>query len=166
MKKTVLIFILTMAAVTNICFAEDIYTVTENGFSKYLHTDSIKAVVISKTEQESLFEMTYGLIIIPDKDSLAKLRAQTMDNKISFEKQSYTFKCSFNKVTNQWNEDGTIWINKDEFWGDSPERSLYQSQGNMPGGAYYGDTPEAVRNRNIIIAAYNYVVSHKLIEYH
>ena len=75
MKKTVLIFILTMAAVTNICFAEDIYTVTENGFSKYLHTDSIKAVVTSKTEQESLFEMTYGLIIIPDKDSLAKLRA-------------------------------------------------------------------------------------------
>ena len=89
-----------------------------------------------------------------------------MDNKISFEKQSYTFRCSFNKVTNQWNEDGTIWISKDEFWGDSPERSLYQSHGNMPGGAYYGDTPEALRNRNIIIAAYNYVVSHKLIEYH
>lgn len=164
MKKILLIFIFTM--VTNVCFAADIYTATENGYAKYLHTDSLKAKVTSRTEQESLFEMTYSLICIPDKDTLAKLRNQAFDNKINSEKQTFTFKCSFNKNSNQWNTDGSIWLNSDELWEDSPEKVLYESHGNMPGGAYYGDTPEAVTNRNIIIAAYNYVISHKLIQYY
>jgi hypothetical protein len=149
----------------NVCFAEDVYTVTEAGFTKYLHTDSLKAKVIPKNEQESLFEMTYTLICIPDKDSLAKLKSQTFDDKITYEKQTFTFKCSFNKTSNQWNQDGSLWMNSDELWGDSPEKVLYESRGNMPGGAYYGDTPKAVFNRNIVTAAYNYVVSHKLITY-
>ncbi|MDF2636767.1 MAG: hypothetical protein K0R78_3641 [Pelosinus sp.] len=164
MKKILLIFIFTM--VTNVCFAEDVYNVTANGFTKYLHTESLKAKVTSKTEQESLFEMTFSLICIPDKDSLAKLRSQTFDNKINYKKQTFTFKCSFNKTTNQWYTDGSIWLNNEEIWGDSPDKLLYESHGNMPGGAYYGDTPEAVMNRNIIIAAYNYVISHKLTEYY
>ncbi|TWH48447.1 hypothetical protein [Sporomusa sp. KB1] len=164
MKKFLLIIIFVM--VTNVCFAEDVYTVTESGFTKYLHTESLKAKVISKTEQESLFEMTYSLICIPDKDSLANLRSQTFDNRINFEKQTFTFKCSFSKNSNQWNQDGSVWLNSDQLWGDSPEKCLYESHGNMPGGAYYGNTPEAVFNRNIIIAAYNYVIAHNLIVYY
>lgn len=164
MKKIFLIIIFSM--LTNVCFAEDIYTVTENGFAKYLHAESLKAKVISKAEQESLFEMTYTLVCIPDKVTLDKLRGQTFDNKISFKKQTYTFKCSFNKNTNQWNPDGSVWLNGEEIWGDSPERCLYEVHGNMPGGAYYGDTPEAVVTRNTVVAAYNYAISHKVIEYY
>lgn len=164
MKKFLLMIIFTM--LTNVCFAEDLYTVTENGFAKYLHTDSLVAKVISKTEQDSSFEMTYTLICIPDEPTLAKLRSQTFDNTISFEKQTYTFKCSFNKQSNHWNPDGSIWINKDEFWGNSPERCLYESHGNMPAGAYYGDSPEAIFNKDVVVAAYNYVISHKLIQYY
>jgi len=164
MKKILLMIIFTM--LTNVCFAEDLYTVTENGFAKYLHTDSLVAKVISKTEQDSSFEMTYTLICIPDELTLAKLRSQTFDNTISFEKQTYTFKCSFNKQSNHWNPDGSIWITKDEFWGNSPEKCLYESHGNMPAGAYYGDSPEAIFNKDVVIAAYNYVISHKLIQYY
>ncbi|SDE89022.1 hypothetical protein [Sporomusa acidovorans] len=166
MKKILLVLIFISAMVTNVCYAEDVYIVTEGGFTKYLHTESVRAKVMSKSEQDSLFEMTYTVISIPDKDALAKLRSVTFDNKISFEKQTFTFKCSFNKNTNQWNPDGSIWIISDELWGDSPEKILYESHGNMPGGAYYGETPEAVFNRSIVIAAYNYAVSHKIIEYY
>lgn len=164
MKK--ILFLIMFVMVTNVCFAEDVYTVTENGFTKYLHTESVRAKVIPKSEQDSLFEMTYSVICIPDNDSLAKLKNQTFNDKIIYEKQTFTFKCSFNKSSNQWNQDGSIWLNNDEFWGDSPEKILYESHGNMPGGAYYGDTPEAVFNRNVMIAAYNYAVSHKLITYY
>lgn len=163
MKKFLLMLIFVLVA--NAGFAEDVYTVTENGFTKYLHTDSLKAKVTSKSEQESSFEMTYSLICMPDKDSLANLRSQTFDDKISYEKQTFTFRCSFNKDSNQWNQDGVLWLNADEFWSASPPKCLYEAHGILPGGAYYGDTPEAVFNRNIIIAAYNYVVAHKLIEY-
>ena len=163
MKRILLAIIFIMTA--NVCFAEDVYTVSDSGFTKYLHTDSLKATVTSKSEQESVFEMTYTLICIPDKESLAKLKSQTFNDKIIKQKQTFTFKCSFNKTTNQWNQDGSVWINSDELWGDSPEKVLYESHGNMPAGAYYGDSPEANFNRNIVIAAYNYVVSHKLITY-
>lgn len=164
MKKILLVFIFTM--VTNVCFAEDIYTVTENGYAKYIQTESLQAKVTAKSEQESLFEMTYSLLCIPDRETLAKLRNQTFDTKITSEKQTFTFKCSFNKSTNQWNTDGSIWLNSDELWGDSPEKALYEIHGNMPGGVYYGDSSAAVTNRNTIIAAYNYVIVHKLIEYY
>lgn len=165
MKKSLLVLIFILAMVTNVCYAEDLYITTAGGFTKYLHTESVKAKVMSKSEQDSLFEMTYMLISMPDKDGLEKLKNLTFDNRVSFEKQTFTFKCSFNKNSNQWNQDGSIWINSDEIWGDSPERVLYESHGNMPGGTYYGDTPEAVINRSIVIAAYNYAVSHKIIEY-
>lgn len=163
MKKFLLAIIFIMTA--NLGFAEDVYTVTQNGFTKYLHTDSLKAKVTSKSEQESLFEMTYTLICIPDKDTLAKLKTQTLNDKVISQKQTFTFTCSFNKTTNQWNQDGSVWINSDELWGDSPEKVLYETHGTMPAGPYYGETPEAVFNRNAVIAAYNYVVSHKLIIY-
>lgn len=117
MKKILLVLIFISAMVTNVCYAEDVYIVTEGGFTKYLHTESVRAKVMSKSEQDSLFEMTYTVISIPDKDALAKLRSVTFDNKISFEKQTFTFKCSFNKNTNQWNPDGSIWIISDELWG-------------------------------------------------
>jgi hypothetical protein len=163
MKKLLLVIMLVMTA--NLGFAEDVYTVSQAGFTKYLHTESLKAKVTSKSEQESLFEMTYTLIGIPDKETLAKLKSQTFNDKIISQKQTFTFTCSFNKTTSQWNQDGAVWINNDELWGDSPEKVLYESHGTMPGGAYYGESPEAVFNRNIVVAAYNYVISHKLITY-
>ncbi|MBP2664612.1 MAG: hypothetical protein H6Q71_2560 [Firmicutes bacterium] len=163
MKKFLLTIIFVM--LTNVCFAEDIYTVTENGFVKYLRTESLKAKVTSKTEQNSLFEMTYTLICIPDESTLDKLRSQTLDNNISFEKQTFTFKCSFNPNSNQWNQDGSIWLKNDELWGNSPPKCLYKTRGNMSGGAYYGNEPEAVFNRVIIITAYKYILSHKLVKY-
>lgn len=164
MKKILLIMFFTM--ITNVCFAEDVYIAAENGFAKYLRSESLTAKVLSQNEQNSLFEMTYTLICIPDKITLDRLRKQIIDNKISFKKQTFTFKCSFNKNTNQWNTDGTLWINADEFWGNTPQTCLYELHGNMPGGAYYGDSSEAVYNRNSVIAIYNYVISHKLIEYY
>jgi hypothetical protein len=109
--------------------------------------------------------MKYSLICIPDENTLDKLKRQTLDKKISFKKQTFTFKCSFNSNSNQWNQDGSIWIQNDELWGDSPQRCLYKTNGNMPGGAYYGDLSEAVINRDIIITAYKYVLAHKLIDY-
>ncbi|MBU2703420.1 hypothetical protein Ga0466249_004565 [Sporomusaceae bacterium BoRhaA] len=163
MKKFLLTIIFVM--LTNICFAEDIYIATENGFAKYLRTESLTAKATQKNEQDSLFEMTYNLICIPDKNTLDKLRGQTLDNKVSFEKQTFTFKCSFNKNTNQWIPDGSIWITNDELWGNSPEKCLYESHGYMPGGAYYGDDSEANFNRNIVTTAYNYVLAHNLIKY-
>jgi len=163
MKKFLLTIILVM--LTNVCFAEDIYTVTENGFVKYLRTESLQANVTSKTEQDSLFEMTYSLICIPDESTLDKLRTQTLNNNISFEKQTLTFKCSFNPNSNQWNQDGSILVKNDELWGNFPQKCLYKITGNMPGGAYYGNDPEAVFNRAIIITAYKYALSHKLVKY-
>lgn len=163
MKKFLLTIIFVM--LTNICFAEDIYIVTENGFAKYLRTESFTAKATPKNEQESLFEMTYSLICIPDTNTLDKIRYETFDNKISFKKQTFTFKCPFNKNTNQWFPNGSLWITNDELWGNSPEKCLYESHGYMPGGAYYGDDPEAIFNRNIIITVYNYVLAHNLIKY-
>lgn len=164
MKKVLLMMIFTM--ITNVCFAEDVYLAADNGFAKYLRSESLTAKVLSQNEQNSLFEMTYTLICIPDKITLDRLRNQIKDNKIAFKKQTFTFKCSFNKNTNQWNTDGTLWINADELWGNTSQNCLYELHGNMPGGAYYGDSPEAIANRNSIIAIYNYVISHKLIEYY
>lgn len=164
MKKLLLTVVFVM--LTNVCFAEDLYTVTENGFTKYLRTESLTAKVIPKNEQDYLFEMEYSLILIPDEMTLNKLRNQTADNKIAFAKQTFTFKCSFNKNTNQWIPDGSLWITSNELWGNSPEKRLYESHGYMPGGAYYGNDPEAIYNRNVIIIAYNYVLSHKLIKYY
>lgn len=164
MKKILLIMIFTM--ITNVCFAEDVYIAAENGFTKYLRSESISAKVLSQNEQNSLFEMTYTLICIPDKITLDRLKNQIKDNKISFKKQTFTFKCSFNRNTNQWNTDGTLWINGDELWGNTPQNCLYELHGNMPGGAYYGESPEAISNRNNVIAIYNYVISHKMIEYY
>lgn len=163
MKKILLALMFTM--ITNVCFAQVIYTVTDNGFTKNLLTEALKAKVTSKNDQESLFEMTYTLVCVPDKESLAKIRNQTFDNKISFEKQTFTFKCSYYKNSNQWNQDASLWLNGIEFWGDFPERCLYESHGNIPGGAYYGDSSEASVNRNMVTAAYNYVIINKLIEY-
>lgn len=164
MKKFLLVIIFAM--LTNVCFAEDIYTVTENGFAKYLRSESLTSKVTPKNEQESLFEMTYSLICIPDNSTLHKLRGQTSDDKVSFKRQTFTFKCSFNKNTNQWIPDGSLWILNDELWGNSPEKCLYESHGYMPSGAYYGDDPEAIFNRNIITTTYNYVLSHNLIKYY
>lgn len=163
MKKFLLTIIFSLLA--NVCFAEDIYTVTENGFVKYLRTESLIAKVTSKTEQKSLFEMTYSLICIPDACTLDKLKRQALDNKISFEKQTFIFKCSFNPNTNQWNQDASIWLKNDELWASFPNRCLYNVHGNIPGGAYYGNEPEAVFNRDIIIKAYKYALSHQLIKY-
>lgn len=164
MKKLLLTLI--MAMITSVCFAEDVYTVTENGTARFLRTESLTAKVLPKNELDSLFEMTYTLISQPDKITLEKLRGQTMDYKISYKKQTYTFKCSFNKTTNQWNPDGTLWINDDELWGASPDKCLYESHGTMPGGLYYGDSPEAAFNRSIVLAAYNYAVTHNLIKFY
>jgi hypothetical protein len=164
MKKFLLTIIFIM--MTNICFAEDVYITSENGFAKYLRSESLTAKVLPKNEQNSLFEMTYTLIGIPDKITLDRLRTQTIDRKISFKKQTFTFKCSFNKNSNHWNTDGTLWINDDELWGNSPKTCLYELHGNMPGGIYYGDSPEALAHRNNVIAIYNYVISHNLIEYY
>ncbi|TWH46500.1 hypothetical protein [Sporomusa sp. KB1] len=163
MKKLLLTIILAM--LTNVCFAEDIYTVTENGFVKYLRTESLNVKVTAKTKQASLFEMTYSLICIPDESTLDKLRTQNFNNNISFEKQTFTFKCSFNPNSNQWNQDGSILIKNDELWGNYPPKCLYKTTGNMPGGAYYGNDPEAVFNRTIIITAYKYALSHKLVKF-
>lgn len=163
MKKFLFTIILVM--LTNVCFAEDIYTTTDNGFAKYLRAESLKAKVISKTPNKSLFEMKYSLICIPDEDTLANLKRQTFNNKVSFKKQTFTFKCSFNPNSNQWNQDGSIWIQTDELWGDFPQRCLFKISGNMPGGSYYGDLPESVTNKDIIITAYKYVLAHKLIDY-
>ncbi|MEN6411342.1 MAG: hypothetical protein ABFC84_01105 [Veillonellales bacterium] len=163
MKK--LLFAIIFTLITNVCFAEDIYVVTENGFTKYLRTETLSATVVPKTDLESLYEMTYSLICIPDKATLDKIRTQTFDNKLAFEKQTFTFKCSFYKSNNQWIPDGSIWLNSDEFWGYSPEKCLYESHGLIPGGAYYGNSPEAAFNRNIVLTVYNYVVSHNLINY-
>jgi len=163
MKKFLLTIIFVM--ITNICFAEDIYVVTENGFAKYLRAESLTAKVTQKNEQESLFEMTYSLICIPDKNTLDKLKDQTFDNKIAFKKQTFTFKCPFNKNTNQWLPNGSLWLTNDDLWGNSPEKCLYELHGSMPGGAYYGDEPEALFNRTIIITVYNYTIAHNLIKY-
>ncbi len=164
MKKFFLTLMFTLL-ITNICFAEDIYMVSDNGFAKYLRSDSLVAKVTPKSEQESLFEMTYTLICIPDNITLNQLRAQAMDNRIAYKKQTFTFKCSFNQINNQWIPNGSLWINDDEIWGGSPEKCLYELHGFMPSGPYYGDTPQAVSNRNMVIAVYNYVISHNLIKY-
>jgi hypothetical protein len=162
-KRYLLIVIFSL--LTNVCFAQDIYTTTDNGFVKYLRTESLKAKVLSRTENKSFFEMTYCLICVPDENTVDQLKSQTFDNKLSFRKQTFTFKCSFDPNKNQWNQDGSIWIKNDEFWGDSPQKCLYKAKGNMPGGLYYGDLPEAATNRAIVLMAYNYVTAHKLIEY-
>ncbi|SDF32094.1 hypothetical protein [Sporomusa acidovorans] len=163
MKKFLLTIIFAM--LTNVCFAEDIYIVTENGFAKYLRTESLEAKVTTKTVKNSLFEMTYSLICIPDEITLDKLRSQTLNNKISFKKQTFIFKYFFNPNSNNWNKDGSIWVKSDEIWGNSPKKCLYKTSGNMPGGAYYGNESEAILNRDIIITAYQYTLSHKLIKY-
>ncbi|CUH97384.1 putative membrane protein [Propionispora sp. 2/2-37] len=163
MKKFLFAFIFVM--ITNVCFAEDIYVVTENGFTKYIRTETVTAKVLPKTTQDSLFELKYSLICIPDKATLDRLKSQTFDNKLSYQKQSFTFTCSFNKNTNQWNPDGSLWLNSDEYWSNSPEKCLYESHGNIPGGMYYGDSPEALFNRKVIVTVYEYVVSHGLLEY-
>ncbi|MCE5286947.1 MAG: hypothetical protein LLG02_14035 [Pelosinus sp.] len=164
MKK--LLFTIIFTLLSSVCFAEDVYTVMENGTAKYLRSQSLTANVQQKNDQDSLFEMTYTLICIPDKVTLEKLRGQTLDNKISYKKQTFTFKCSFNKITNQWNTDGSLWLNDDELWGGSPEKCLYESHGCMPAGTYYGDDTEATFNRSIVITAYNYAASHKLIKFY
>lgn len=164
MKKFSLIIFFTLF--TNVCFAEDLFTISENGFSKFIRTESIEASVIAKAENESLFEMTYTLISIPDQATLDKMRLETQDNKISFKKQTFTFKCSFNTITNEWSQDGTLWLKSDEYWARVPEKRLYEFQGYMPAGPYYGDTPEAVSNRKAVIAAYSYVLKHNLLKYY
>jgi hypothetical protein len=164
MKK--ILFTIVFALLTNVCFAEDVYTVMENGTTKFLRSDSLSAKVLPKDEQDSLFEMTYTLIIIPDKITLDKLRGQTMDNTVAYKKQTFTFKCSFNKTTNQWNPDGTLWLSADEIWGGSPEKCLYESHGAMPAGPYYGDEVAAAFNRSIVLTVYNYAVAHKLIKFY
>lgn len=164
MKKFFLTLMFTLL-VTNICFAEDLYILSDEGFAKYFRSDSIVAKVTAKNERESLFEMTYTLVCIPDNTTLNQLRFQAMDNKIVYKKQTFTFTCSFNPSNNQWLPNGSLWINNDEIWGGSPEKCLYELHGLMPTGPYYGDTPPAVSNRNTVIAVYDYVISHNLIKY-
>jgi hypothetical protein len=164
MKK--LLFTIIFAMLANVCFAEDVYTVTENGTMKFLRAEYLTAKILPKNDQDSLFEMTYCLISVPDKFSLAKLHTQTLDKRILYKKQTFTFKCSFNKSTNQWNADGSLWLNDDELWGGSPEKCLYEAHGCMPGGAYYGDDVKAVFNRSIVLTAYNYAVSHKIVKFY
>lgn len=164
MKKVLLTIIFML--LTNVCLAEDVYISNEAGFTKYLRSASISAKVLPKNEQNSIFEMTYSLILIPDKITLDKLRGQIIDNKVSYKKQTFTFKCSFNKNLNNWNTDGTLWINDDEILGNAPPACLYSLHGNMPAGEYYGDTPEAISNRNTVIAVYNYILTHNLINYY
>lgn len=164
MKKFFLPLMFTLF-ITNICFAEDIYMVSDNGFAKYLRSDSLVAKVTARSEQESLFEMTYTLISIPDAITLNQLRTEAIDNKIAYKKQTFTFKCSFNQNNSQWLPSGTVWISDDEIWGDSPEKCLYELHGFMPSGPYYGDTAQAASNRNMVIAVYNYAIAHNLIKY-
>lgn len=163
MKKLILTIIFAM--ITNVCFAEDVFIANENGFTKYLRSESLVAKVVPRDEENSLFEMTYTLICIPDKVTLDRIRNQAKDKKISFRKQTFTFKCSFNKSSNQWNTDATLWLNSDELWWDSPQLCLYELHGSFPGGAYYGDSFEAISNRNNIIDIYSYVILHNLIKY-
>ncbi|MDU2066758.1 MAG: hypothetical protein E6713_18240 [Sporomusaceae bacterium] len=165
MKKIFLILLITLF--TSNCFAEDVFIANENGYTKYLRSETANAKVLPKSDQLSTFEMTYSLLLVPDKPTLDMLKNQTLDNKIAYKKQTFIFKCSFNKIQNQWNPDGTLWITNDEIWGGAPTAlCLYQLQGNMPAGPYYGDTPEANTNRNTVIAIYNYIVSHNLITYY
>lgn len=163
MKKFLLTII--FALVTNVCFAENVFIATENGYSRYLNPDTFIAKVIPKNNQDSVFQMTYTVVAVPSASTLANLRTQTFDNRIAYEKQTLTFVCSFNKQTKQWNTDGSLWMSSHEIWGDKPEKSLYEFHGYMPGGAYYGDTPEATANRNVVIAAYKYAIDHNLIQY-
>ena len=163
MKKFLLTII--FALLTNVCFAENVFIAAENGYSRYLSTDTLIAKVVPKNEQDSVFQMTYTIIATPSAPILTNLRAQTFDNRIAYEKQTLTFICSFNKKTKQWNPDGSLWMSSHELWGDKPEKSLYEFHGYMPGGAYYGETPDAIANRNVVIATYKYAIDHNLIQY-